>query len=346
MLLSPLPLNHSLTLKNRIVMAPMTRSMCDDNLVPTQLMLEYYARRAAAGLIVSEGIIIRPDGQGYPNVPGLFNQQQMTAWRRITDAVHANGGLIFAQIWHAGRVSHPIYLQGALPVSPSATTMSGPVKRGNGLRYGKARELTKGEIRELVTSFATAAANARAAGFDGIEFHGANGYLIDQFLHYDTNHRQDEYGGTAERMTRFVLEMTRACADAIGPERIAMRLSPAAYLHEIRQDIKDKDVFKYLFEELNKMGLAYLHTGAFDDAVTYPELEGLSMTGFMRKYYTGHLVASGSYTAATAEQALMTGQADAIAFGRAFISNPDLVERIAAQREWVAYDNSMLDSLY
>lgn len=346
MLLDPLQLNQSLRLKNRIIMAPMTRSMCDDQLVPTKLMSDYYARRADAGLIISEGIIIRPDGQGYPNVPGIYTDKQIEAWKRITDNVHQHGGLIFAQIWHAGRVSHPIYLNGDLPLSPSATRMTGLVKRGNGLRHGQSRAATLSELDGLIDSFVTAALNARSAGFDGIEFHGANGYLIDQFLHYDTNQRQDEYGKTPEGMARFVVKMTKAVADAIGADRVAIRLSPAAYIHEIQQDVRDKDVFKYLLNELSQLNLAYLHTGAFDDSLRFVELENLSMTEFLRRYYTGHLIASGGYDAEKAEQILTTGLADAVAFGRAFIANPDLVKRIQTAQAWMPYDNNMLDNLY
>jgi 2,4-dienoyl-CoA reductase-like NADH-dependent reductase (Old Yellow Enzyme family) len=346
MLLDPLQLNQSLRLKNRIIMAPMTRSMCDEQLVPTKLMRDYYARRADAGLIVSEGIIIRPDGQGYPNVPGIYTKKQIEAWREITDAVHQNGGLIFAQIWHAGRVSHPIYLKGDLPLSPSATKMTGLVKRGNGLRYGQARAATRTELAGLIDSFVIAAENARLAGFDGIEFHGANGYLIDQFLHHSTNQRDDEYGKTPEGMANFVIKMTKAVADAIGSDRVAIRLTPAPYIHEIEQDDRDKVIFKYLLSELNQLKLAYLHTGAYEDSQRFTVLENLSMTEFLRRYYTGHLIASGGYDRERAEDILIAGIADAVAFGRAFIANPDLVMRIQTKQSWETYHNSMLDSLY
>ncbi len=225
-LLTPYSLNDSIKLKNRIIMAPMTRNMAFDDLSPTPYMAHYYARRASTGLIITEGTIIRKDSQGYSHVPGIFTQSHIDSWRGVTDRVHAEGGKIFSQIWHMGRVNHPHFLNGDLPLGPSATEMSGPVRRSKGLSYGKSRALKLNEISNLVYDFAIAAKNAMAAGFDGIEIHAANGYLIDQFLHYHTNHREDEYGKTPENMARFALEVVNACGDAIGFEKIGLRLSP------------------------------------------------------------------------------------------------------------------------
>lgn len=345
-LLNEYKLNEQLTLKNRIVMAPMTRSKNDPDAAPTQLSVEYYARRADAGLILTEGTIIRPDGKGYPDVPGIYTQTQIERWKKVTDAVHARGGKIFMQIWHAGRVSHPYYLNGELPVAPSKTWMSGPVRRSNGLNYGESRALTADEIHQLIADFAQAAKNAMAAGFDGVEIHGANGYLVDQFLHHDTNRRDDEFGGTPENMSRFALLVMQKVGEAIGYDRVGIRLSPGAYLNEIKTDMRDGAVFEYLLQQLSKLSIAYVHTGNFDDSNTFAELNDQTMTAFMRKHYSGTLIAAGQYLPASAEQGIENGDFDLAAFGRPFIANPDLVTRIAEGAELQAYDVAMLGTLY
>ncbi|HTM63741.1 MAG TPA: alkene reductase [Gammaproteobacteria bacterium] len=344
-LFSEFKLNQLFTLRNRIVMAPMTRVNATAEFVPTQLMVDYYSRRADAGLIITEGTIISPDARGHDFVPGIFSNEQIVKWREVTDAVHARGGLIFCQLWHVGRVSHPNFLGGKLPVSASETVMTGRISRSE-LMFGKCRALTVEEISELVKQYAQAAKNAIAAGFDGVEIHGANGYLIDQFLHYHTNLRHDDYGGSVENMARFPLAVVRACGEAVGFERVALRLSPGAYLNEITGDMRDGKVFQYLLAELQQLPIAYLHTGNFDHTKIFPELDNLSMTHFMRMYHNGTLVAAGSYDIAAAEYGIKTNHFDLSAFGRPFIANPDLVSKIRNNEPLVKYDVSMLKTLY
>lgn len=344
-LLEPCRLNRLITLNNHIVMAPMTRNMADDDLVPTHAMADYYARRADTGLIITEGTVIRPDGRGYSNTPGIFSQPQINGWQRVTDKVHQHGGQIFCQIWHVGRVSHPSFLNGELPIGPSETTMSGKIRRSEGLFYGKNRALSHKEINGLVKDFATAAQNARKAGFDGIELHGANGYLIDQFLHHATNLRTDSYGGCADNMARFAVEITKACGEKIGYERVGIRLSPAPYLNEIEQDERDSAVFISLLNQLNKLPIAYVHTGNFDDTLSYTSIGGQTMTSFIRKHYQGKLIACGSYTVNGAEQGIQNHDFDCVAIGRRFIANPDLIDKIHKQQRLVDYTPEMLTTL-
>jgi N-ethylmaleimide reductase len=344
-LLEPVALNARLSLKNRIVMAPMTRAKADSNGNATLAMAEYYAKRADAGLIITEGTVIRPDGTGYNNVPGIYTDDHIAQWRTVAETVHKKGGKIFMQIWHVGRVSHPFFLQGALPISCSATTMKGPVRRSNGLFYGTAREASIEEIKSLIDAYAKAATNAIKAGFDGVEIHGANGYLIDQFLHYHSNLRQDSYGGNPARMTRFVLEVVRACGDAVGYHRLGIRLSPGAYLNEIKGDNRDRDVFTLLLSELNKLSLAYVHTGNFDDRVLFKELDHKSMTQFLRQHYRGNLIACGGYDINDAENNIIDNQFDLLAIGRRFIANPDLINKIKNNEPLDSYNSSMLNTL-
>jgi 2,4-dienoyl-CoA reductase-like NADH-dependent reductase (Old Yellow Enzyme family) len=345
-LFTPYQLNQRFLLRNRVLMAPMTRVKSDVNFVPTPPMIDYYARRADAGLIITEGTIICPEARGHDCVPGIFNQQQVEKWRLVTDAVHARGGLIFCQLWHVGRVSHPSFLSGKLPISASETMMTGKISRSDGLMFGKSRAATLEEIKVLVTTYAETAKNAIAAGFDGVEIHGANGYLIDQFLHHNTNLRHDEYGGSVENMARFALEIVQACGKEIGFDRVALRLSPGAYLNEIVGDVRDAQVFQYLFEQLNPLKIAYLHTGNFDHTRTFPELDGLTMTHFMRTYYQGTLVAAGGYDVAAAQYGIAAHHFDLAAFGRPFIANPDLIKRLKQDQPLEKYDVSMLAELY
>ncbi len=346
LLLTPFQLNSELRLKNRVVMAPMTRNMANDDLSPTPAMAEYYARRADAGLIITEGTIISPGARGYTNVPGIYTSSRIEGWKRVTDAVHAHGGHIFMQIWHVGRVSHPSFLNGELPISASDTVMSSKVNRSEGIYYGKSRAATLTEIKELIASYAHAAQNAIAAGFDGIEIHGANGYLVDQFLHYSTNLRTDLYGNTPENMARFALEVVKACGEAIGYQRVGIRLSPGAYLHEIKGDRRDAAVFRYLLEQLSILPIAYVHTGSFNDQIMYAELNQQTMTNFIRKYYKGTLIACGSYNFATAKVEIESNHFDLIAIGRPFIANADLIMRICNNESIRDYDPSMLTTLY
>ena len=346
-LFKPYALNNTIKLSNRILMAPLTRCMADDNLVPTQAMAEYYARRAEAGLIISEAVIIRPDGQGYPNTPGLFSQAQIEGWKKVTAAVHENGGKIFAQLWHTGRVAHPyFYGEGnynAPVLAPSAIGIEGTVPRMRELTFKVPKAVTVEEIKTLVADYGQAAENAINAGFDGVEIHGANGYLIDQFLHHDSNRRDDEYGGSSENMARFPLEVLDAIISKIGADRTALRVSPGAYFN-IVGDKQDRAVFDYLLPQLEKRNLAFLHIGIFDDSMEFDYLGG-SASSYVRANYSNTLVGVGSYTAETASSAINDDKFDLIAIGRPFIANPDYVAKIRNNEALTSYSEEMLTSL-
>lgn len=333
-------LSDTLDLKNRIVMAPMTRSMADDNLVPTDAMAKYYGRRAGTGLIVAEATIITPLGQGYPNTPGLYSQEQIDGWKKVTDKVHQNGGKIFAQIWHCGRVSHPIYLNGDKPVAPSAVALSGRVPRTDDLQYGMPREITDAEIKEVIQQFAQAAANARKAGFDGIELHAANGYLLDQFLHFETNLRNDAWGGNVQNMARILFDVIDAVRQEI--DHVSVRLSPVGYLH-MEQDPRDKAVFDYLLRRLNEYNLAYVHTGMYEDS--HQDLLNATVTQYIRSHYNGTVIANGGYDADSGRKALLKGDADLIAIGRPLIANPDYVEKIRNDKPLIDFHSDHLNEL-
>ncbi|ENM5881098.1 alkene reductase [Vibrio metoecus] len=343
-LFQPYALNDVITLNNRIAMAPLTRCMADDDLVPTDAMVAYYARRADAGLIISEATIIRPDGQGYPNTPGLFTQAQIAGWKKVTEAVHANGGKIFAQLWHTGRVAHPAFFAGEYVLAPSALGVEGSVPRRRELQYTVPKAASQAEIKQLVVDYAQAAENARLAGFDGVEIHGANGYLIDQFLHFDSNQRSDEYGETPANMARFALEVVDAVIARIGAERTALRVSPGAYFN-IKADSRDREVFDYLLPELEKRNLAYLHEGMFDDSVTFDFLGGRVST-YLRQHYSKTLMGVGGFSAETGATAIENNEFDLLAIGRPFIANPDYIARVQKGEELKAYQDSMLTELY
>lgn len=343
-LFQPYALNDVITLNNRIAMAPLTRCMADDDLVPTDAMVAYYARRADAGLIISEATIIRPDAQGYPNTPGLFTQAQIAGWKKVTEAVHANGGKIFAQLWHTGRVAHTAFFAGEYVLAPSALGVEGRVPRRRELQYTVPKAASQAEIKQLVADYAQAAENARLAGFDGVEIHGANGYLIDQFLHFDSNQRSDEYGETPANMARFALEVVDAVIARIGAERTALRVSPGAYFN-IKADSRDREVFDYLLPELEKRNLAYLHEGMFDDSVTFDFLGGRVST-YLRQHYSKTLMGVGGFSAETGAAAIENNEFDLLAIGRPFIANPDYIARVQKGEELKAYQDSMLTELY
>lgn len=342
-LFQPYALNTTITLNNRILMAPLTRCMADINLVPTSAMADYYARRADAGLIISEAVIIRPDGQGYPNTPGLFSEAQIAGWQQVTTKVHNNGGKIFAQLWHTGRMAHPHFFNGGDVLAPSAIAIKGAVPRMRDLTYQVPKAVTNADIEHLISDYAQAAENAITAGFDGVEIHGANGYLIDQFLHYDSNQRTDEYGESPENMTRFPLAVVDAIIARIGKERTALRISPAAYTN-MAADPKDRAVFDYLLPALEKRSLAFLHIGIFDDAMEFDYLGG-SVSNYVRANYRNTLVGVGSYSAETASAAIAAEKFNLIAIGRPFIANPDYVEKIRKGEEPTPYTDELLTSL-
>ncbi|MCG9695753.1 alkene reductase [Shewanella sp. Isolate11] len=341
-LFTPYKLNDSITLNNKILMAPLTRCMADDDLVPTAAMAEYYARRAEAGLIISEAVIIRPDGQGYPNTPGLFTPAQIDGWRKVNDAVHAKGGKIFAQLWHTGRVAHSHFFGGEI-IAPSAVAIEGTVPRMRELAYETPKAVSVEEIAQLVKDYSQAAANAIDAGFDGVEIHGANAYLIDQFLHHDSNRRSDEYGQTPENMARFPLAVVDAICERIGNERTALRVSPGAYVN-MKGDSRDRQVFDYFLKQLELRDLAYLHIGIFDDALEFDYLDGTA-SSYTRAHYNKTLVGVGSYSAESGAAAIENNQFDLLAIGRPFIANPDYVERVRDNQPLVAYSDEMLASL-
>ncbi|MBI2382420.1 MAG: alkene reductase [Gammaproteobacteria bacterium] len=341
-LYQPWRLNSTLTLANRVVMAPLTRSQAGPGLMPTEAMAAYYARRADAGLIISEATLIRADGQGYPDTPGLYTAEQVAGWQEVTRRVHQAGGTIVAQLWHTGRASHE-YFHGQTPVAPSAIGLEGTLPRMRGLAYPVPRALETAEIAQLVADYAQAAANAREAGFDGVEIHGANGYLIDQFLHHASNRREDAYGGSPENMARFALEVVDAVAARIGAERVGIRLSPGAYFN-MEPDTRDRAVFDHLLAELELRGLAYVHGGIFDDSLRFDYLDG-TISEYLRRHYRGTLIASGSYTAESAAAAIDAGRFELVAIGRPFIANPDYVSRVREGLPLVDYVDSMLASL-
>lgn len=342
-LFHPYALNDTITLNNRILMAPLTRCMADDELVPTEAMAAYYGRRADAGLIISEAVIIRPDGQGYPNTPGLFSRAQIAAWKVVTERVHRNGGKIFAQLWHTGRVAHPYFFGAGDVLAPSAVAVEGSVPRMRELTYQVPKAVSRDDIQGLVRDYAQAAANAIEAGFDGVEIHGANGYLIDQFLHFDSNRREDEYGLSPQNMARFPLAVVDAIIERIGKDRTALRVSPGAYFN-MAGDARDKDVFDYLLAELDKRQLAFLHIGIFDDAMQFEHLGGTA-SSYVRAHYHNTLVGVGSYSAETASEAIANNKFDLVAIGRPFIANPDYVEKVRQGKTLTPYSEEMLASL-
>lgn len=308
-----------LTLPNRILMAPLTRLRGTKEHLPTALQAEYYAQRASAGLIISEGTPIDPIGVGYPQVPGLWSDEQAALWKPITDAVHKAGGRIFAQIWHVGRMSDPVYLNGKQPVGPSAIAQHGMVSL---LRPQKAfevpRALELSEIKDVIAAYKRGAENAKAAGFDGVELHGANGYLLDQFLESNANHRTDAYGGSVEKRARLMLEATDAACEVFGPGRVGMHLSPRAD-GQCPGDANPAETFGYVARELGKRKIAFIMAR---------EYEGPDWLGpQLKQQFGGVYIANERFTKESAEAALERGDADAVAWGKLYIANPDLVER-------------------
>lgn len=340
-LFQPLQLAPNLQLNNRLVMAPLTRCMADDDLLPTEDMAAYYGRRADTGLIISEATLVSADGQGYPNTPGLFSRSQVEAWKNITRRVHDKGGKIFAQLWHTGRVSHSFFLQGNKPMAPSAVAMAGRVPRMDGLVYEAPRAMTDADIARVIADFGHAAANAKEAGFDGVEIHGANGYLIDQFLHFQTNQRSDRWGGSVENMSRFLFDVIAAVKNNI--EHVGLRLSPVGY-YNLEYDAEDLAVFEYFLPKLNDQGLCYLHTGRLEDEPV--DYLGGTVTQYLRRHFAGVVMANGGYSPESAEQSVASSEADLVAIGRPIIANPDYVKRVGAGDELIEYSEAMLETLY
>lgn len=320
------PLNlGALQLPNRIIMAPLTR-MRAPNSVPTDMMATYYSQRASAGLIISEATPISPQGVGYPATPGIWNQAHIEAWQKTTTAVHEKKGRMVLQLWHVGRISHPDFHDGALPVAPSAIAANGQAVTPTGMQaFVTPRALATDEISGIVEDYRQAAKNALAAGFDGVEIHGANGYLLDQFLRDGTNQRTDIYGGALENRARLLMEVTKAVIAVCGADRVGIRLSPSGTFNDIA-DSNPEAIFTYVLAELNHFNLAYLH---IVDALEGDIRHGAKviMLSVLRKVYQGNLIVCGGYDQLRAEAALAEGMADAVAFGQLYIANPDLVER-------------------
>jgi len=315
-------------LPNRAVMAPMTRNRAGPGEVPTPLMATYYAQRASAGLIVSEGTQITPQGQGYPGTPGIFSKAQVDGWTQATTAVHAAGGRIFCQIWHVGRVSHPsMQPNGALPVAPSALAPAGQLWTPEGMRpFVTPRTLETAEIAGLIEDYRKAAANALRAGFDGVELHAANGYLIDQFLRDGSNRRIDRYGGSVANRVRLLLEITEAIIGVAGADRVGVRLSPTNPFNDV-VDSHPAAVFGHAADELDRLRFAYLHI--IEPGPTDPVGKGEAPDGkFFRARWRGPLMLNKGYDLARANAAIAEGTADLVSFAALYLANPDLPERL------------------
>jgi len=309
-----------LELPNRIIMAPLTRCRADEGRVPNALMAEYYVQRASAGLILSEATSVTPMGVGYPDTPGIWSNDQVRGWTNITKAVHAAGGRIALQLWHVGRISHPMYLNGEAPVAPSAIAAKGHVSLVRPkVEYPTPRALETAEIADVVEAYRTGAENAKAAGFDGLEIHGANGYLLDQFLHSSTNKRTDQYGGSVENRARLLLEVTDAAIAVWGAGRVGVHLSPRADLHDMGDD-NLAETFGYVARELGKRGIAYICSREHEA----PD----SLGPQLKQAFGGPYIANESFTKDSANAWLAAGKADAVAFGVPFIANPDLPARL------------------
>lgn len=342
-LFSTFILSKAITLNNRVLMAPLTRCFADKNLVPTKLIADYYERRADVGLIISEATIIDPLGQGYPNTPGIYNKEQIKGWKQTTKAVHDKGGKIFCQLWHCGRVAHSCYTK-QQPLAPSAESWHGKVPRTQDLEYEMPRSLSTKEVKKLVKKYVKAAKNAIKAGFDGVEIHGANGYLVDQFLRKETNKRDDKFGGSSKKRCKFALEIVDEISSAIGADRTSIRLSPQAYVH-LEYTKGDEKTYKYLLKKLNKRNICYVHLGAFSDHYTFEYLNGGKASEFIRKHYQGNFVSCGGYSAESGSRAVEENSADLIAIGRPLIANHDYIEKIKKGKELTEYDMSLLGKL-
>lgn len=310
----------ALDLPNRIIMAPLTRARATDDRIPTPLMRDYYVQRASAGMILSEATSVTPMGVGYANTPGIWSEAQVEGWRVITDAVHAAGGRILMQLWHVGRISDPSFLDGQPPVAPSAIAAKGHVSLLRPERaYPLPRALETAEIPGVIDAFRLGAQNAKRAGFDGVEIHGANGYLIDQFLHDKSNHRSDAYGGPIENRARLMLEVTDAVVAIWGADRVGMHLAPRGDSH----DVGSADLagtFGYVASELGRRKIAFL--------CARENAETAQLGPNLKRAFGGVYIANERYTMEQAQQALDAGTADAVAFGLKFIANPDLPLRL------------------
>ncbi len=342
-LLTPLDL-HGLKLANRVVMAPLTRSRAGENRIPNDLMAEYYAQRSSAGLIITEATSISLQAIGWRQSPGIYTDEMVEGWRRVVDAVHENGGRVFLQLWHTGRASHSDFHNGQRPVAPSAIPISEDhIHTPLGKKpYETPRALETDEIPNIVTDYRRAAERAKAAGFDGVEIHSANGYLLDQFLQSKTNHRTDVYGGSIENRYRLLGEVVDAVTNVFPANRVGVRISPNGSFNDMGSpDYREQ--FSFVAKQLDNYGLAYLHV--LDGlGFGFHELgEPMTLREF-RNFFHGPLMGNVGYTAESAEAAIASGDAELIAFGRPFISNPDLVERFA--NDWPLAEPADMSTWY
>jgi 2,4-dienoyl-CoA reductase-like NADH-dependent reductase (Old Yellow Enzyme family) len=320
-LLKPIVIG-STNLKNRIILAPLTRSRAvGEGRIPNSLMVDYYTQRAGAGLILTEATSVDPMGVGYANTPGIWSEQQIAGWSKITEAVHAKKGIVFMQLWHVGRVSDPIFLNGKTPVAPSAIAPTGHVSLLRPEKnYVTPRALLINEIKDVVEAFRLGAINAKKAGFDGVEIHSANGYLIDQFLHDGSNKRIDQYGGSIENRSRLLLEIVDAVISVWGADRVGVHLAPRGDSHDMH-DSNPKKLFLSVVTELAKKKIAFIFVR---------EYQGVDSIGTeLKKAFGGVYIANEKFTKETAETIIANGDADAVSFGVPFISNPDLPMRFA-----------------
>jgi len=316
-----------LSLQNRLVMCPLTRSRATGN-VPNDLMVQYYAQRASAGLIISEGTAPSPNALGYPRIPGIFSAEQVAGWKKITDAVHAGGAKMFIQFMHTGRIGHPLNLPaGAKVVAPSAVAAKGEMfTDAEGLKpHPIPHAMTAADIKSTIAEFVQAAKNAMAAGFDGVELHGANGYLLEQFIRPNSNTRTDNYGGSIENRVRFALEVIDATIAAIGKDKVGIRLSPFGVFNDMPLYPEMEADYTYLAQKLNAAGLLYIHL-VDHSSMGAPKVPD-SMKATFRSVFKGALILSGGYDAARAESDLAAGKCDLVAVGKPFLANPDLVAR-------------------
>ncbi|MGF1459615.1 MAG: alkene reductase [Leptolyngbyaceae cyanobacterium] len=313
-------------LRNRIVMAPLTRNRANEDNAPIAMHVTYYTQRASAGLIITEATQVTPMGQGYPATPGIHSSAQVDGWQRVTDSVHQAGGKIFLQLWHVGRISHPSFHGGALPVAPSAIKPEGEAMTYEGMQpFVTPRALELDEIPTLIQQFKQGAENALAAGFDGVEVHGANGYLLDQFLRDGTNQRTDAYGGSKENRARLLLEVTQAAIDVWGSDRVGVRLSPSSTFNDM-SDSEPRATFGYAVQALDQLDLAYLHL--LEPSEADLRHGGIPLpTKEFRPMYSGNLMVNWGYDRESGNRAIAAGEADLVSYGKLFIANPDLPKR-------------------
>ncbi|MBF0634879.1 MAG: alkene reductase [Nitrospinae bacterium] len=322
-----------ITLKNRVVMSPMTRNRAINN-IPNEIMAEYYSLRAGAGLIITEGTSPSPNGLGYPRIPGAFSQDQTLGWSKVTQAVHGKGGRIFLQLMHTGRVSHPLNMpQSAKIIAPSPIGLSGEMwtDQKQMQPYPTPVEMTLADIRDTVNEYAHSCRLAMEAGFDGVELHGANGYLIEQFINPSANRRKDQYGGSTENRIRFAVEVARSAAQAIGADKIGMRVSPYGVFNDMGVYDGIDETYALLAEELGKAGLVHMHIvdhSSMGAPAVSPEVKAI-----IRNKFKGAVILSGGYDADRAERDLSENKGDLVAFGRPFIANPNLVEKLKKKVE-------------